>query len=231
MDTVFIFILYILTLVLLSALFPALLVHTTHLFEPAMVVLKRNLIVAVLVSWLSLFYSWRGSEAAAAAWSVSSSTTTYSNRRTAPRPRPIPPFHHQRASSRTTARRRQSSTTGLFMVESLNLRGTDLDDDHEQVGQELADSVQRMLDAEWMPQKVHERMANDVQQTYVACRKAGQDDVATILMQVADDLTANWDGYHDDSFVGPYDVANYCSDWLVTKSGQQEGCACTHKIY
>jgi len=131
--------------------------------------------------------------------------------------------------SATTARPRFSNSA-LGMVESFNLEATQISGNHEEVGQELADSLQKMLDEEWMPQEVHVRMANDAKESYVSCRQAGEADVMAIMTTVADKLTDNWHNYHADAFVNAWDCANYVSDWLTTKSGG-EGCECTQKIY
>jgi hypothetical protein len=116
-----------------------------------------------------------------------------------------------------------------MVVESLSLES--LSENHDEIGQELADSLQRMLDAEWMPQEVHARMAERVKQSYVTCRNAGETDVMAIMTATADDLNANWkDDYDKDAFVNAWDISNYVSDFLASKMGGQ-GCECTQKIY
>ena len=122
-----------------------------------------------------------------------------------------------------------STTTALF-VEAFNLESTQLSDNHEQVGQELAESLQRMLDTEWMPQTVHAAMGRDVREAYVECRQSGDADVASILISVADRLNENWDRYNAEAFVSAWDCANYASDWLTTNAGA-ETCECSQKIY
>ena len=121
-------------------------------------------------------------------------------------------------------------TTIALSVQSFNLDATPLSDDHEQIGKELAASLQRMLDEEWMPQAVHVQMGRDVMETYIACRTSGDADVASILTSVAEKLTEHWDQYNAEAFVGAWDCANYVSDWLTTRAGA-ETCSCTHKIY
>jgi hypothetical protein len=125
-------------------------------------------------------------------------------------------------------RRSRSSPFALAMVESLSLES--ISDNHEAVGQELADSLQRMLDAEWMPQEVHARMAASVKQSYVSCRLAGDSDLMSIMTVTADDLTAKWKDYDADAFVNAWDISNYVSDFLASKTGSR-GCECTQKIY
>lgn len=105
--------------------------------------------------------------------------------------------------------------------------------DHEQVGQEMAESVQRWLDAEWMPQDIHVKMGESCKRSYVKCRTdLNTDDLMTIMMQVAQDLEEHWntDGYSKDAFVNAWDVANYVSDYLTAKSGIQ-GCEYNAKIH
>lgn len=114
------------------------------------------------------------------------------------------------------------------MVESLSLDS--LGENHEDVGQELADSLRRMLDAEWMPQEVHVRMAASVKKSYVSCREAGEADLMAIMTVTADDLTVNWKDYDKDAFVNAWDISNYVSDFLAAKTGGQ-GCDCNQKIY
>lgn len=115
------------------------------------------------------------------------------------------------------------------MVESITLES--LDTNHDTVGAELAASLQRMLDSEWMPQDVHAQVAEQVKSTYVACRNAGDDDLMTIMTATADDLSKNWaTDYDKDMFVGVWDISNYVSDWLTAKTGI-EGCECNSRIY
>jgi hypothetical protein len=82
---------------------------------------------------------------------------------------------------------------------------------------------------QWIPQQVHVDMAESAKKSYIACREAGRDDVGEILMQVADDLSDDWDKYNADAFVNAYDIANYVSDYLITASGN-EGCACSEVV-
>lgn len=116
------------------------------------------------------------------------------------------------------------------MVECFNLENSELGQDHEQVGSELAASLQRMLDEEWMPQEVHGLMAQDVKEAYLACRENGDAQLMSIMTTVADVLTENWERYDAEAFVNAWDCANYVSDWLTTRSGE-ETCECTQKLY
>jgi hypothetical protein len=114
-------------------------------------------------------------------------------------------------------------------VESISLEN--LSSNHEDVGQEMANSLQRMLDTEWMPQEIHMKMAQRVKESYINCRTADETaDIMTIMTTVADDLTAHWTEYDKDAFVNAWDIANYVSDFLATKAGG-ESCGCSSKIY
>lgn len=115
-----------------------------------------------------------------------------------------------------------------FMVESVSVESLQ---DHEQVAEELANSIQRWLDAEWMPQQVHMQMGLSCKQSYLNCRQTGEHDLMTIMTTVVEDLEANWSEYYDqDAFVGPWDVTNYVSDFLTQRAGL-ERCACSSRIY
>jgi hypothetical protein len=131
---------------------------------------------------------------------------------------------------------KSSSSSSLNMVESIAL-GSESSllfgiTDHEQVGQEMAESVQRWLDAEWMPQDIHGKMGQSCKRSYVKCRsELKTDDLMAIMMQVAEDLQVDWNReYNADAFVNAWDVANYVSDYLTAKSGIQ-GCECNAKIH
>jgi hypothetical protein len=134
---------------------------------------------------------------------------------------------HRRRSA-VPEKRALSSGTPRFAVEPLSLES--LGDDHEQVGEELALSVRRWLDAEWMPQEVHGRVGESCGRTYVECRRTGCTDLISVMTATADDLTENWDAYDEDAFVNAWDITNYVSDYLTAKSGV-EGCECSAKIY
>ena len=101
-----------------------------------------------------------------------------------------------------------------------------LGDDHDTVGQAMADSVAAWLDAEWLPQEIHVKMGTSVKNTYVSCRNDGKEEVGEIMTQVTDDLYERWDEYNADAFVNAWDVGNYVADYLIAKSGS-ETCACS----
>jgi len=178
--------------------------------------MENRIYRAVLVATI-----WLASCPASFAWVVQPTLAFSSAARTAltrSRTTPPPP---------TTS---TSTTTALAMVECFNLEATDLSGDHEQVGSELAASLQRMLDEEWMPQEVHALMGQDVKDAYITCRENGQSDVMSIMTTAADKLTENWERYDAEAFVNAWDCANYVSDWLTTRSGE-EVCECTQKLY
>ena len=130
----------------------------------------------------------------------------------------------------------QGSSTGGVESLSLDILG----ENHELVGDEIATSVQAMLDTEWMPQTIHSKMGQSVKQSYIKVRQnrsssSNDDDndddlIMTIMTTVADDLIANWKDYDKDAFVNAWDIANYVSDFLTTKVNG-DGCGCSAKIY
>jgi hypothetical protein len=101
---------------------------------------------------------------------------------------------------------------------------------HEEEGTLLATSIAKWLDAEWMPQKIHVAMAESAKQSYMQARQAGEADIMSVMMRVADDLRANWKLYDKEAFVNEWDVANYCSDYLTRRSGN-EACDCSTEIF
>jgi hypothetical protein len=98
-------------------------------------------------------------------------------------------------------------------VDSLSLHGSLLDrQDRKVTAQALSSSVARWLDTEYLPQTIHSEIGEICASTYVQCRESNQDDVMSILMAVADDLSLVWtERFYKDAFVNPYDVANYVS--------------------
>ena len=127
----------------------------------------------------------------------------------------VPPQHHSAARS------------ALAMVEGISVAPLD---NHAQVGDEIAGSVQRWLDFEWMPQQVHEQFGESCKQSYIKCREAGQDDLMAIMTTITDDLNDKWAEYDKDAFVNAWDISNYVSDFLTEKVGI-EGCACSAQIH
>ena len=125
--------------------------------------------------------------------------------------------------------RKSASSQRYMSVEAITFEN--LSSNHDVVGQDMADSLQRMLDTEWMPQDIHVKMARRVKESYIKCRTSDEAvDIMTIMTTVADDLTAHWTEYDKDAFVNAWDIANYVSDYLTTKAGG-ESCGCTSKIY
>lgn len=113
-------------------------------------------------------------------------------------------------------------------IQTVDLSG--IEDDHEKEGQLMADSIVAWLDSEWLPQQVHIDMAQCAKKSYIECREAGQNDVMDVMMQISNDLDSNWAKYNDDAFVNAWDIGNYCSDYLVQRSGN-EGCQCSSEIF
>ena len=103
--------------------------------------------------------------------------------------------------------------------------------DPNKFGQELADSVQRWLDAEWMPLTIHQKMGESCKASFLQCEKEGVDDLMAVMMAVANDLQDDWQTeYEKDAFVNAWDVSNYVSDYLTRKCGI-EGCECSARIH
>lgn len=126
---------------------------------------------------------------------------------------------------------RPSSSSSVVVLHALDAITVEcLSDDHESVASALKGSVQRWLDAEWMPQIVHEQMAQSCQQSYLRCRQNGQTEVMTIMIAVAEDLEKDWRQYDADAFVNAWDIGNYVSDYLTAQAGV-EGCECSARIY
>lgn len=136
-------------------------------------------------------------------------------------------------ASKTTTRR--ASLSPLLAESSSNVDTIKLDglgDDHSQVGAELGASVQRWLDSEWMPQDIHVQIGDSCAATYVACRTTRNTDcIMTIMTQITDDLMDDWyEKYDQDAFVNAWDIANYVSDYLTQKAGN-ESCECSAPIH
>ncbi|KAL7570945.1 hypothetical protein ACA910_002576 [Epithemia clementina (nom. ined.)] len=117
-------------------------------------------------------------------------------------------------------------------VQSISLKSMfDTISDPNEFAQELADSVQRWLDAEWMPQGIHKTMGQSCKHSLLECQNSGVHDLMAVMMTVANDLEEDWSTkYEQDAFVNPWDVTNYVSDYLTQKSGI-EGCECSAKLH
>jgi len=72
-------------------------------------------------------------------------------------------------------------------------------------------------------------MGESAKQSYIACRENGDVDVMSIMMSVGNDLESKWEKFDDDAFNGAWDVANYVSDYLTKRAGQ-EGCSCNYEV-
>ena len=120
--------------------------------------------------------------------------------------------------------------SGGVQTVDLSAAGGKLSDDHDAEGQLMANSVIAWLDSEWIPQEVHVKMAESAKTSYVRCRESDTNDVMDIMMQISTDLDANWAKYNDDAFVNAWDIGNYCSDYLIKRSGA-ESCECSSEIF
>lgn len=141
-----------------------------------------------------------------------------------------PAVRQARAPRRMSSSPDETTTNSVVPME-ISLTG--LGDDHAAVGAALGTSVQRWLDAEWLPQATHALIGAQCAASYVTCRSSGDGagDVMTIMTQTADDLTQDWAKLYDaEAFVNAWDVANYVSDYLTAQSGN-EGCECSATIY
>jgi hypothetical protein len=85
-----------------------------------------------------------------------------------------------------------------------------------------------MLDREWIEQDCHQILGRRAGAAYLAARGRGLDDVGSVLQYVGDALTADREGF-DEAYVGPWDVANFVADVLVTRANADDGdrCACS----
>jgi hypothetical protein len=108
-------------------------------------------------------------------------------------------------------------------VSVMSLQGFD---NHEEDGERLAISIQKWLDMEWCPQDIHLKIGLSAKQSYINSREKGCDDIMDIMVQVTDDLVANWQEYDKDAFINAWDVGNYASDFLHQMAGA-ERCACS----
>lgn len=92
----------------------------------------------------------------------------------------------------------------------------------------LAAEVKEYLDREWMVQDCHAAIADVCAQTFSAAHASGEGlDASSMLMRIADALLTPEDPMlFDEAFVGPFDVANLCSDLLMHRVGAGADCAC-----
>lgn len=89
---------------------------------------------------------------------------------------------------------------------------------------------QLIYSSQWMPQQVHLDMGMSAKQSYINARGAGEEDIMSIMVRVANDLESNWKQYDKDAFVNAWDVANYVSDYLSNRLGLEE-CGCSVQIF
>ena len=182
----------------------------------------------LVCSFLFLFSGCHGWMVQHAGQTVSFSSVPVVRRRT-PSRRTVPP-------QRSTIRPGISSfssflgavTEGSNDIQTVDL--TSMDEDHEKEGQLMAESIIAWLDAEWIPQQVHIDMAARAKASYIDCRQNKQQhDVMDVMMQISNDLQDHWSQYNDEAFINAWDIGNYCSDYLIQRSGN-EGCACSTEM-
>ena len=135
--------------------------------------------------------------------------------------------YHVAARLTSSSNSRPFALTTPLAVASLTVESLH---NHDQVGSELALSVQRWLDNEWMIQNCHVRIGTACKKAYVQCRDKRENDLMVIMMSVAETLQDDWQELYDDAFVNAWDISNYVSDYLTAKVGI-EGCECSAKIY
>ena len=132
---------------------------------------------------------------------------------------------HTRAPSRAVPRASPSMVAGrsLSMLEPVGTAAY------------LRAEVTAHLDTEWIPQECHARIAALCADVFVDAATPIAPSVApppfdsgTLLIRIADRLIAESAGsdLFDEAFVGPYDVANLCSDLLLHRLGVGAECAC-----
>mmetsp|Transcript_5873 Transcript_5873/g.8060 ORF Transcript_5873/g.8060 Transcript_5873/m.8060 type:complete len:185 (-) Transcript_5873:269-823(-) len=108
-------------------------------------------------------------------------------------------------------------------VDSVTLEGLS---NYEEDGAWLSEAIKVALDEEWLPQKVHEEIGERVKNIYVQKRNEGELEVTGILVAVGTELE-KVELYP--AFVGPWEIANMASDFLVVKIGG-DGCGCTYQV-
>jgi hypothetical protein len=94
----------------------------------------------------------------------------------------------------------------------------------------LRAEVAELLDREWIKQECHQRIAGVCADTLAAKLIAppAQLDAGVMLLEIANALIAAsaTSDLFEEAYVGPYDVANLCSDLLLHRLGVGAGCSC-----
>lgn len=116
--------------------------------------------------------------------------------------------------------RSESEQNGITVM---SLQGFE---NHEEDGERLAISIQNWLDMEWVPQEIHVQIGLSAKRSYIQCRDKGNHDIMDIMVQISDDLVANWSKYDKDAFINAWDVGNYASDFLHKMVGA-DSCSCS----
>lgn len=90
---------------------------------------------------------------------------------------------------------------------------------HEDDAAFLSAAVQEWLDLEWIPQEVHQEIGSKVGEIYVQSREEKDyNDLTSVMMAIGNGLESV---DMKDAFVGPWDVANAASDFLMERLGRE----------
>lgn len=86
-------------------------------------------------------------------------------------------------------------------------------------------SVREWLDDEWIEQECHSIIAAAAGQSYFNAVERGQRELGDVLVSLGTDLSAVAlkDAFFE-AYVGPWDVANYCSDLIATGATGEACC-------
>ncbi|KAJ1617946.1 hypothetical protein T492DRAFT_1096234 [Pavlovales sp. CCMP2436] len=92
----------------------------------------------------------------------------------------------------------------------------------------LRAEVQDHLDREWIAQECHVRIGQVCGDTLVAALAEPGLDSGSLLLRLIDVLLARQadSDIFEEAFVGPFDVANLCSDLLMHRLGVGADCGC-----
>lgn len=128
--------------------------------------------------------------------------------------RPVPTA--RRALPRIVVHSSSGAEAGVSLAGLVNL-----DDD----ALYLSRAVQSWLDEEWIEQDVHAEIGHAVAAGYREARESlGYDDLLSVMMHIGSSLEGVDMG---DAFVGPWDVANTASDFIMARLGRETAACCT----
>ncbi|CAM9530301.1 unnamed protein product [Discosporangium mesarthrocarpum] len=99
-------------------------------------------------------------------------------------------------------------------------------EDSEAYASFLADSIMQHLDQEWLPQDCHRDIGLKVGDIYRKFVKEGNPELSSLVMEIGTGLETFDMG---DSFVGPWDIANVVSDFIMARMGAETS-ACSTKL-